>query len=58
MVAIKSFVLAASSIIGLAQATPNMPIEARQTAYKNYRGDGTAAMGWPTESQWASFDTM
>lgn len=55
MVATTPFVLAAASLISLSQATP---LEPRAVSYKTYKGDGTVAKGWPTTSDWASFDTM
>ena len=55
MVAITPFLAAASGLVGLAQASP---LEVRAVDYKTYRGDGTVSQGWPSESQWASFETM
>lgn len=63
MVATAPFVLAAASLLGLVQAAPlessdDAPLAPRAVAYKTYKGDGTTAQGWPSTSQWASFDTM
>jgi hypothetical protein len=56
MVAIAHFLLAVAS---LAQAAPGAsPSSTRAVAYKNYKGDGTAAQGWPDISNWSSFDDM
>lgn len=58
MVTIKSVILAAAGILSLADASPmGSPLSARVT-YKNYRGDGTVAQGWPDVSAWADFETM
>jgi hypothetical protein len=56
MVAIAHFLLAVAS---LAQAAPGAsPSSTRAVAYKSYKGDGTAAQGWPDVSNWSSFDDM
>lgn len=57
MVAITPFILAATGLVGLVQASP-VEVEARAVSYKTYKGDGTVAQGWPAVSSWASFDTM
>ncbi|KAH8901163.1 hypothetical protein GQ53DRAFT_850597 [Thozetella sp. PMI_491] len=54
-----SFILAASGVIGLSQAIPSRsPLVDRTVAYKNYKGDGTVAQGWPDVSTWADFETL
>ncbi|CAI6090746.1 unnamed protein product [Clonostachys chloroleuca] len=63
MVATAPFVLAAAGLLGLVQAAPlessvDAPLAPRAVAYKTYKGDGTTAQGWPSTSQWASFDTI
>ncbi|CAI6337196.1 unnamed protein product [Periconia digitata] len=30
----------------------------RETAYKQYGGDGSSAQGWPTKEDWADFETI
>ena len=55
MVAIGKLIIAAGSMIGLAQASP---LFTRAVSYKTYKGDGTVAQGWPRVKQWADFETM
>lgn len=59
MVAITPFILAVSGIFGLCQASPlPAPVEERAVAYRDYRGDGTVAQGWPAVSAWKDFETL
>jgi len=56
MVAFTSILLAAAGVLGLVESSP-MPLGTRVT-YKNYRGDGTIAKGWPSVSDWTDFETL
>lgn len=57
MVAIKSIV-AAAGILSLAQASPTTSHLTARLDYKDYRGDGTVAQGWPDISAWQDFETL
>ncbi|TFL07903.1 hypothetical protein BDV98DRAFT_42485 [Pterulicium gracile] len=60
MLATNFLILAASTIMGFAQASPSSPLEARQTVapYFTYKGNGTPEQGWPVSDQWRSFDDL
>ncbi|VUC21222.1 unnamed protein product [Clonostachys rosea] len=59
MVATVHIIIAASSMLSLANASPSRtPLETRAVAYKNYKGDGTVGDGWPDLSDWADFETL
>ncbi|TFL07902.1 hypothetical protein BDV98DRAFT_579157 [Pterulicium gracile] len=57
MVATKSLLFAASTLLGLSHASP---LEPRQTVapYFTYKGNGTPDQGWPLSSLWRSFDDL
>lgn len=62
MVSAATFAVAVSSVLGLASAAPfssdvsPRSLEARAT-YTMFGGDGSALNGWPSRSQWMSFET-
>lgn len=45
-------------VFSLLSFTAASALSARQTAYKVYKGDGTAAQGWPGVDDWLDFETL
>jgi hypothetical protein len=52
-----SLVLAASSFLPLALAAPILR-KTTASSYHIFGGDGTTTQGWPSESDWLSYDEL
>ena len=52
------FLLAASSLLSFALGAPVLSRQGGGADYQVFGGDGSLIQGWPSSSQWLSFDEL